>query len=207
MAAVNSYGKEETKTPEAGVAFPITGRAWKGRGQLYPPGKAYAAALHEGTNMQAVNEGLATETERLQHYTRQAERAIDPREGYAYLEEWEEALGLPEDADASLDPAQRRLAAYEKLTSPGGISPDFMEEVAAALGYEIEVEHNRISDASVCGNQTSSAMCGRNYCTNGSTLGHFCTIHVKGAGNDPQLEAAIRRYFHSHAVLTFVYDL
>jgi len=190
-----------------GPVFVDTGRARVARANLYPPGRAFVAAFVDGTNMFAFNDGLARETERLEYNARAALAARDPREAYAYLEEWETALDLPDTADASKDPRDRRVAAYQKLVGPGGQSPDFLISVAADLGYLIEVEHNYRDDSSHCGPwPSSSAMCGRNRCASGS-IGHFVTIHVKGSGNDPQLEAAITRYIHPHALVTFAYDL
>lgn len=206
MAALRTYSREESVASETNYVFVDTGRARQARADLYPPGRAYAAASSEGTNMYAFNEGLATNTERLEYDVRRALDAIDPRQAYAYLDDWETALDLPDTAFASIDPHDRRLAAYQKLVGPGGQSPDFLISVAADLGYYIEVEHNYRDDSAHTGNYTSSAMCGRNRCGSGD-LGHYLTIHVRGAGDDPQLEAAIKRYLHPHALVTFAYDL
>lgn len=207
MAAVNTYALEESTSTDGGPVYTDTGRARQARANLYPPGLAYRAADIEGTNMYAVNAGLARATERLEHDVRSALTARDPRQAYAYLEDWEDALDLPDTPNASPDPRVRRQVAYQKLVGEGGQSPDFFIQVAEDLGYLIEVEHALYDAAFYCGNDADSdAQCGVATCS-GEDIGHFLIIHVQGAAANAELESAITRYLHSHAVVVFAYDI
>ncbi|WP_027366927.1 YmfQ family protein [Desulfocurvibacter africanus] len=64
----------------------------------------------------------------------------DPQFTVRMLPDWERACGLPDECSRSYEVLQeRRAALLAKLTGRGGQSIAYLEEVAAELGYVIEI--------------------------------------------------------------------
>ncbi|MPW31996.1 DUF2313 domain-containing protein, partial [Agarivorans sp. B2Z047] len=56
------------------------------------------------------------------------------------IDEWEDALGLPECGLGGDDLAKRRLDAYAKDTAYGGLSQWYYVELATRAGFEVEID-------------------------------------------------------------------
>lgn len=71
-------------------------------------------------------------------------READPRTTSEMLPEWEEAFGLPSQCTGPLGTDdERRTALVTRLTEVGGQSPQYFVELAASLGFDVEVvEYN-----------------------------------------------------------------
>lgn len=69
---------------------------------------------------------------------------MDPRTTQELLGDWERMTGLPDGCTGAPDSTSERQAAlHQKLTSTGGQSRAYFIEVAAKLGYSIEIEEHR----------------------------------------------------------------
>lgn len=67
-------------------------------------------------------------------------READPRTTLEMLPDWERALGLPDPCTGPLETVdQRRLAVVTRLTEIGGQSPQYFVQLAASLGFDVEV--------------------------------------------------------------------
>lgn len=65
----------------------------------------------------------------------------NPNNATELLEDWETLLGLPDECSPSGQTlAQRQEQAYTKLVSTGGQSVAYFKEVAANLGFTIEIK-------------------------------------------------------------------
>lgn len=201
MAFVDTYAFEETVLSAPAVAHTNTQRVVRGYVELLPPGDLWPR--EPGTKLYELCDGLSMEGERVSEAVRTLLDSRDPRKAYDLLADYEDLLSLPETTDAATTIEARQLAAYEKLTTPGGISPDHLIEIAASLGYVIEVEHAWIVDSeSVC----FEAICGEAVCA-GDDAAFQIIVHVASGGANAQLEQAISRVMHQHAEVVFQYDL
>lgn len=85
-------------------------------------------------------DAIAAELERLDGRSDSLIKESDPRTTIELLEDWERVAGLPDDCSyATTTIAQRQEALVAKLTGTGSIRPAFYEELAASLGYDVEV--------------------------------------------------------------------
>lgn len=67
-------------------------------------------------------------------------REGDPRTTSEMLPDWEEAFGLPSQCTGPLGTDdERRTAVLTRLTEVGGQSPEYFVELAASLGFDVEV--------------------------------------------------------------------
>lgn len=67
-------------------------------------------------------------------------READPRTTSEMLPDWEKAFGLPSQCTGPLGTdEERRLAVLTRLTEVGGQSPEYFEELAASLGFDVTV--------------------------------------------------------------------
>lgn len=68
----------------------------------------------------------------------------DPRTTIELLSDWESNLGLPDTCTGGFNTIQeRRDAVVQKVTMTGGQSAQYFKDVAAAIGYEIEIAEFR----------------------------------------------------------------
>ncbi|MFZ5746347.1 MAG: YmfQ family protein [Pseudomonadota bacterium] len=104
--------------------------------QLLPRGRAW-----RGSHTSALLRGLAHEFARADE---RAERLIDeanPGTALELLSDWERVLGLPDDCSGRPDSiAERQVAAANKMAQRGGQSRPFFIQLAARLGYAVEIE-------------------------------------------------------------------
>lgn len=155
----------------------------------------------------------------------------DPRTASEMLTDWERATGLPDTCSAvSTTIQERRMAVHQKWISRGGQSNHYWHDLAARLGYKIEITEHRpfICGASECGGGIyeypfSNILIGL---TDDLTIRFIWRILVKGprvtwfqcgaseCGIDPlakitvaaDLECQIRKLMPAHTQLIFAYE-
>lgn len=105
---------------------------------LLPPGRAWTR--EPGANLTALLAAWADEFGRVDLRIDQLLGEYDPRMAYELLGEWEAALGLPDPcSSAATSIAARQLNCWRKLAFVGGQTPQFYIDLAAALGFAIEI--------------------------------------------------------------------
>lgn len=141
-----------------------------------------------------------------------------PSTALMMLYEWERTLGLPDDCAIGeiSSISERQRAVVSKLISTGGLNRDYYINVAAALGYQITINHFRpaMCGMSVCGepingeewpftwrfNVPGSSV---RYSYSGTT---FCGDSLASWGNK-QFECSINKIAPSHINIIFAYGL
>ncbi|MDF7777859.1 DUF2313 domain-containing protein [Sphingomonas sp. AOB5] len=84
--------------------------------------------------------GMAEEPARLDARMAQLEDEADPRTAFELLPDWERVLGLPDPCTpAETTIAARQAACWRKLAFQAGQTPAFYIEMAATLGFDIEI--------------------------------------------------------------------
>jgi uncharacterized protein YmfQ (DUF2313 family) len=108
-------------------------------GQLLPPGKAFA-----NSDNSKLGDLLAAQSVELARVDGRAEDMIleaDPRTTNEMLPDWERVCGLPDECTGGGETVEeRRQLVTAKYTQRGGQSPGFFQELAATLGYDVEIE-------------------------------------------------------------------
>lgn len=163
---------------------------------------------------------LAGELARVDDRAADLAREADPRAAFELLVEWESAFGLPDDctsADARDTLAERRTALEERVTAIGGVTPQYLIDLAAALGFAVTITEIRPSifgrddfgsefipeDAiftfEVMGEATTVVEAVFGNATFGEPFGGFA--------ENAALECAIRRAAPAHAIPYFNYGV
>lgn len=107
--------------------------------QLAPPGSALPQA--PDSVWQQLLAARAGVFERVDSRADVLIEEADPRTAYELLSDWERVAGLPDPCvDREQTIAERRAALLRVLTSTGGASRKYFQEVAADLGYDVTVE-------------------------------------------------------------------
>jgi uncharacterized protein YmfQ (DUF2313 family) len=105
---------------------------------LLPTGPAWPR--DPDTVLTQLLESWAEEFARLDARAHQLLDETDPRTAYELLADWERVLGLPDPCTAAATTlSARRLACWRKLAYQSGQTPAFYIEMAAAIGFEIEI--------------------------------------------------------------------
>ena len=87
-----------------------------------------------------LSDALAQEFARVTRRGRELLAERDPREATETLEDWEEFLALPDPCSTPTeDLVQRRAEAHAKFIARGDPSFAHFKELAAAMGYDIEI--------------------------------------------------------------------
>jgi uncharacterized protein YmfQ (DUF2313 family) len=105
---------------------------------LPAPGLAFSRepASNWGKLMLAFGDGLARADAKGEQLLAEG----DPRTTSDMLDDWEEALGLPDSCTGPVvDVNQRRALAFERHSGQGGQSKGFFVDLAATLGYPITI--------------------------------------------------------------------
>ncbi|SXF43156.1 Uncharacterized protein conserved in bacteria (DUF2313) [Klebsiella variicola] len=141
-----------------------------------------------------------------------------PSTALMMLSEWESALGLPDDCVIGEigSISERQRAVVSKLISTGGLNRNYYINVAAALGYQITINHFRpaMCGMSVCDEpingeewpftwQINVPNSSVRYSYSGTT---FCGDALASWGNK-QLECSISKIAPSHINIIFAYGL
>jgi len=189
--------------------------------QLLPPGAAWA--FPGDGNFAALLAGLAEEFARVEARAGQLADEADPRTALELLADWETTAGLPDACTGQPDnAAERRVALHQKIIGLGGQSRSYYVELAARLGYVIEIEEHRVAQLGM--------RLGENL--NGEAWQYAWTVHVLPLDGDLgdqffiaqaeigdelgvrlrgfgalDLECIIRRAAPAHTTVIFAYDV
>lgn len=107
---------------------------WK----LRPPGRGLVPK--PGGLLEELLAGLGAEYAELEKRVADLVRESDPRETVELLEEWKREVGLPSACLQDLEVAQAwRAAVVAILRAQGGASLQLYQDLAATLGYTIEI--------------------------------------------------------------------
>lgn len=199
MPTVDIYARAQSNTSGPVEQMVDDGSSYRAFVGLFPPGKMFGRHEDQSPNLHGLARGLAMEGQRIRNRINALLAARDPRKAYAFLAEYEEMLGLPEADGAATTLTERLLACYERLTTPGDMSPDNLIAIGASLGYTIRIrfaKHNKW--------QLATGMLAKVSLSGGAVWDRLY-IYVTGGANDPQLEAAINRMIPGHMVATFFY--
>lgn len=140
---------------------------------LLPVGEAWQAEA--GSNMDGVLGVFAAEFAHMHGRVASVITEALPSATQALLEDWEKAAGLPDSCTALGDTlAERKQALVQKLTQTGGQSKSFFYDLAAALGYDIEISENRPFQCGI-------SHCGTDPLTQGEDIRHIWSVTVKQA--------------------------
>lgn len=110
---------------------------------LLPPGRAFPR--ERGTTLHGLLDAMAQELARLDARADRLTFEAVPSTTAELLADWERVAGLPDTCSGLLADTQqgRRNDLVSKLVSRGGQSIAYFKEVAAALGFDIEIEEFR----------------------------------------------------------------
>ncbi len=106
-----------------------------------PPGIMFAGGKVTGTNLRSLLRGLGTELFRSEDLLKQYTEEYLPDCTVSFLDEWESALGIPDDCftgEGTNDTRRRDILA--KLASLGVQTADDFEDLALIFGVEVEVQ-------------------------------------------------------------------
>lgn len=110
--------------------------------QLLPRGAAWDFAP-DGTFARLL-EALAAEFARIDARTIELLDEADPRTALETLVDWERVAGLPDACAGEPDNVrERQIALVQKLTSIAGQRPADFIDLAALIGFEIDIEEHR----------------------------------------------------------------
>lgn len=103
-----------------------------------PGGELFEGALIPGTNQHALLVGISGELLRAENFLFLYNSEFLPDQTTVFIEEWESALGIPDDCfpgPAESDVETRRLHILVKLASLGVQTSDDFENLATILGF------------------------------------------------------------------------
>lgn len=110
---------------------------------LLPPGRAFPR--ERGNTLDSLLDAMAQELARLDARADRLTAEAVPSTTAEMLSDWERVAGLPDSCSGLLAETQqgRRNDLVSKLVSRGGQSIAYFKAVAAALGFEIDIEEFR----------------------------------------------------------------
>lgn len=110
---------------------------------LLPSG--FAWTRQAGTNIDNLILAKASELQRVDNRLDNLLTEAYPLTSFELLTDWERITGLPEGCEGAATTIQlRREAVDRKLSSIGGQSKAFYEDVAARLGYDVEISDYKV---------------------------------------------------------------
>lgn len=110
--------------------------------QLLPPGLAWQ--VPPGGVMEGLLQALAEEFARIDARSSALVDEADPRTTLELLPDWERVAGLPDSCTGAPEETyERQVALHQKLTGLGGQNRAAFIELAARIGYAIEIEEHR----------------------------------------------------------------
>lgn len=105
-----------------------------------PNGRVFEAKNIKGSNLRDLLTGLAGELQRVQDYLCVIEKEYLPDQTVLYLDEWEKALGIPDNCFGdSTTESDRRRDILAKLTALGVQTAQDFEELALLFGKVVTV--------------------------------------------------------------------
>jgi uncharacterized protein YmfQ (DUF2313 family) len=168
-----------------------------------------AALLHEWLA------GLAEEFARVDALAQLVGNETDPRKALELLEEWERALGFPDEDFAIADTLQRRRSfLHWRYTDAGGASPQKLVDDAAVFGFIVTIDEYLPfrADEGCADDQHLDALWTHAFQVNApaETIIYFradesaAGERIEDYGN-AELEALITRQKPAHTVALFAY--
>lgn len=131
---------------------------------LLPRGQAWPRQA--GTLLHRLLSAIGIEFARIDARADDIVNEADARTTLEMMQDWERVLGLPDECTGPADTLQdRRNRVVQKLTTIGGQSKAFFIELAAALGYDIEITEFR------------PFICGLSHCGENLNGGHDCRFN------------------------------
>jgi uncharacterized protein YmfQ (DUF2313 family) len=106
---------------------------------LMPPGQAFSQRMD--AEIRAFLEGIAIAFARVHEDAAALRRELLPSQAVELLPDWERVTGLPNCTDAPSDIAGRQADLVSHLVASGGQSKLDFKAIAAALGFELELQH------------------------------------------------------------------
>lgn len=107
-----------------------------------PNGDLFAAKNIQESTFRNLLNGLAIELQRCEQLLADTTSEHDIRYTSNFIEEWERALGIPDDCfDNTGTLEERRTNLLIKLAAPGVSTEQDFIDLAAMLGYVITIEH------------------------------------------------------------------
>jgi uncharacterized protein YmfQ (DUF2313 family) len=181
---------------------------------LLPPGRALPR--ERGSNLDALLDALAQELARLDARAERLPVEAVPSTTTELLSDWEAAAGLPDNCSGSLPETQqgRRNDLVSKLVSQGGQSAAYFIELAAALGFEVEIEEFRPFLAGI--SHSSDALTNGDWRFTWRVRAPEVTVlpfrsGISAAGErlavwgNAGLECRVRKYKPAHTIVLFAY--
>jgi uncharacterized protein YmfQ (DUF2313 family) len=180
---------------------------------LFVPGLAFADEAQ--SNLSKTFDAMAEELVRIDARAEQLLAEWDPRTAFELLDDWERALGLPDDCVVGAQTLEeRRAAVLNKLTMIGGQTKAFYVAIAAKLGVtvtctdftEFLAGHSSAGDPVSNGDWVHTLEIGgppvsvQLFRAGRSTAGD----RLATWGND-RLECALRDQKPGHAIIVFTY--
>ena len=105
-----------------------------------PDGRTFEAKNIEGSNVKQLTEGLSGQNKAAQDFICTLENEYIPDITTLFLDEWEQALGIPDDCFAGTGTDDdRRRDILTKLSALGAQTVEDFENVAEILGVEVEI--------------------------------------------------------------------
>lgn len=182
--------------------------------RLLPRGVLWSFAV--GSIADRLLHGLALPVAYVEELAARVIEEADPRTTVEWLPDWERVLGLPDCSIVATSLVARRAAIVSKLNAPLGQTDGALIVVAAAFGFECQIERFPLAviDEAVIGDYLYD-----------EPWVHTIGVHLpnppvvffeadwSGAG-DPlaedvteAIECAIEKVAPAHALLLFIYDL
>jgi uncharacterized protein YmfQ (DUF2313 family) len=107
--------------------------------RLLPKGQAWD--FSEDATFDKLLYAIAEELLRIDNRSQDLLNEADPRTTYEMLEDWERMVGLPDECTALANTLEeRRDQIVAKLVKRGNQSIQFFKDLAAPLGYDIQIE-------------------------------------------------------------------
>lgn len=129
IASAAIVARTEADHAQALLQLLPRGPAWE-----FEPGGAFASLL----------EALAAEFARLDVRVIRLLEEADPRTALETLIDWERVAGLPDACTGAPDNVgERQVALFQKLTGLGGQAPADFIDLAARIGFEIDIIEHR----------------------------------------------------------------
>lgn len=106
-----------------------------------PGGKPTQACGIDGSNLRGLFQGISQEWVRLDELVNEASFELDPFTTTKLIEEWEDAVGIPDDCFTveGIDIEQRQRQVIAKLAGDGTVTQADFERIGAILGFDIKV--------------------------------------------------------------------
>jgi len=109
--------------------------------QLLPTGLAWNKS--KDSNLRKLLDKMSQEFLRIEERIKTFIEEMDPRTTFELLTDWESMLGLPDKCSGNVDDltlSQRRGQIVQKLNDRGSLSESYLEQIAADLGYDVDVD-------------------------------------------------------------------